>query len=194
MTEYGETKPELFFATGGGTDSGPTLAHVTVGHSLDPAIKAKLYGGHPESVFLCNIDVCTHCGHLDIGEHNSAEFQGKKYLGVGAIYGLAQESIFRDPRPTCGAIVGMLTNFNLNNPVHVRLRSDLGEANWNFLSKTDVLADDGSPIRFLIAAAIIAIQVAPVTVAANVAVPVIMSVHLSVIVTACGGRCQWWWP
>eukprot|EP00961_Rhodomonas_salina_P292898 3933303-Rhodomonas_salina.1 len=158
MTEGGEVKPELFFATGGGTDSGPTLAHVTVGHALDPAIKKKLYNGNPESCVLVNIDVCTHCGHLDIGEDNAAQFQGKNYEGVSTIYGLAQESMFRDPRPCCGAIVGMLTNFNLGNPVHVRLRNDLGEANWNYLSKNDVLADDGSPVRFLIAAAIIAIQ------------------------------------
>eukprot|EP00288_Rhodomonas_lens_P017714 CAMPEP_0177711336 /NCGR_PEP_ID=MMETSP0484_2-20121128/11807_1 /TAXON_ID=354590 /ORGANISM="Rhodomonas lens, Strain RHODO" /LENGTH=522 /DNA_ID=CAMNT_0019223063 /DNA_START=126 /DNA_END=1695 /DNA_ORIENTATION=+ len=158
MTEGGEVKPELFFATGGGTDSGPTLAHVTVGHALDPAIRRKLYAGNRESVFLVNIDVCTHCGHLDIGEDSCADFQGKNYEGVTAIYGLAQESMFRDPRPCCGAIVGMLTNFNLANPVHVRLRTDLGEENWNFLSKNDVLADDGTPVRFLIAAAIIAIQ------------------------------------
>eukprot|EP00961_Rhodomonas_salina_P169248 2280606-Rhodomonas_salina.3 len=86
MTEGGEVKPELFFATGGGTDSGPTLAHVTVsaisvsksvrgracgdaalfgqvGHALDPAIRRKLYAGNRESVFLVNIDVCTHCGY-----------------------------------------------------------------------------------------------------------------------------------
>jgi len=158
ITEGGEMKPELFFATGGGTDSGPTLAHVTVGHAVDAAIKYKLYNTNQDSSFLVNIDVCTHCGHLDIGENNSAEFAGKTYDGVGVIYGLAQESVFRDPRPACGAIVGMLTNFNLQNPVHVRLRNDLGEANYQFLSKNDVPADDGSPCRFLIAAAIIAIQ------------------------------------
>eukprot|EP00287_Rhodomonas_sp_CCMP768_P010536 CAMPEP_0196721258 /NCGR_PEP_ID=MMETSP1091-20130531/3883_1 /TAXON_ID=302021 /ORGANISM="Rhodomonas sp., Strain CCMP768" /LENGTH=429 /DNA_ID=CAMNT_0042062699 /DNA_START=23 /DNA_END=1312 /DNA_ORIENTATION=- len=158
MTESGETKPELFFATGGGTDSGPTLAHVTVGHALDARIKDNLYSGNADNFFLCNIDVCTHCGHLDIGSENKADFLGNTYAKVGTIYGLAQESELRDPRPCCGAIVGMITNFNMHNPVHVRLRSDLGEANWNYLAKNDIKADDGSPVKFLIAAAIIAIQ------------------------------------
>mmetsp|Transcript_330 Transcript_330/g.818 ORF Transcript_330/g.818 Transcript_330/m.818 type:complete len:426 (-) Transcript_330:120-1397(-) len=158
MTEGGENKPEFFFATGGGTDSGPTLAHVTVGHALDSAIKKKMYTKNAESCFLCNIDVCTHCGHLDIGSENKADFLGNTYAKVGTIYGLAQESELRDPRPCCGAIVGMITNFNMHNPVHVRLRSDLGEANWNYLAKNDIKADDGSPVKFLIAAAIIAIQ------------------------------------
>mmetsp|Transcript_27726 Transcript_27726/g.65843 ORF Transcript_27726/g.65843 Transcript_27726/m.65843 type:complete len:513 (+) Transcript_27726:65-1603(+) len=158
LTERGEPKPELFFATGGGTDSGPTLAHVTVAHSIDPVIKKQIYNNNAKSFLLVNIDICTHCGHLDIGKNGVGTLNGKKYSGVGAIYGQAQESVFRDPRTACGAIVGMLTNFNLQNPVHVRLRNDLGEANYQFLSKNDVPADDGSPCRFLIAAAIIAIQ------------------------------------
>eukprot|EP00287_Rhodomonas_sp_CCMP768_P002475 CAMPEP_0196720306 /NCGR_PEP_ID=MMETSP1091-20130531/3108_1 /TAXON_ID=302021 /ORGANISM="Rhodomonas sp., Strain CCMP768" /LENGTH=524 /DNA_ID=CAMNT_0042061489 /DNA_START=119 /DNA_END=1693 /DNA_ORIENTATION=+ len=158
MTEGGENKPEFFFATGGGTDSGPTLAHVTVGHALDSAIKKKMYTKNAESCFLCNIDVCTHCGHLEVGPGHSHSFLGNTYDGVGAVYGLAQESVFRDPRPTCGAIVGMISNFNMQNPVHVRLRNDLGEANFNYLKNNDVQADDGSSVRFLIAAAIIAIQ------------------------------------
>jgi len=158
FTEAGDPKPELFFATGGGTDSGPTLAHVTVAHSIDPAIRDQLYSRNPHSFVLVNIDICTHCGHTDMVPGEVRAFAGKDYTNCGVVYGLAQESVFRDPRPTCGAIVGMLTKFNLKNGVHVRLRQDLGEDNYNFLTSTEVLADDGSPINFLIAAAIISIQ------------------------------------
>ena len=107
MTEGGEVKPELFFATGGGTDSGPTLAHVTVEHAYGCGIKDTLYAGNSRSALLVNIDVCTHCGRLEIGEDNAADFHGVEYEEVGAIYGLAQESMFRDPRPCCGAMAGI---------------------------------------------------------------------------------------
>eukprot|EP00961_Rhodomonas_salina_P096030 1291382-Rhodomonas_salina.1 len=38
------------------------------------------------------------------------------------------------------------------------LRRDLGEENYAYLTKNDILADDGSPVTFLVAAAIISIQ------------------------------------
>mmetsp|Transcript_55413 Transcript_55413/g.113300 ORF Transcript_55413/g.113300 Transcript_55413/m.113300 type:complete len:532 (-) Transcript_55413:449-2044(-) len=158
LTEFGDPKPELFFATGGGTDSGATLAHVTVAHAWDPLVKKQLYEGNSKSFVLANIDICTHCGHLDVGQNNQGKLAGKEYKNVGVIYGMAQESVFRDPRNACGAIVGMLDHFNLANGVHVRLRNDLGEANYQFLTHNEVKADDGSPINFLIAAAIIAVQ------------------------------------
>lgn len=73
LHERGDPKPELFFATGGGTDSGPTLAHVTVAHSIDAKIKGQLYNGNAKSYVLVNIDICTHCGHLDIGKNNVSQ-------------------------------------------------------------------------------------------------------------------------
>lgn len=158
FTEHGESKPELFFATGGGTDSGPTLAHVTYAHSIDPAIRTHVYNGNAKSFVLVNIDICTHCGHLDVGKGNQEAMAGKVYRDVGVVYGKAQESLFRDARAACGAIVGMLSHFSLANGVHVRLRRDLGEENYAYLTKNDILADDGSPVTFLVAAAIISIQ------------------------------------
>lgn len=158
LTEFGDPKPELFFATGGGTDSGPTLAHVTVAHAWDAQLKKQLYEGNPKSFVLANIDISTHCGHLDIGKGNSGKMAGKDYKDCAVLYGMAQESIFRDPRNACGAIVGMLDHFNLANGVHVRLRNDLGEKNYQFLTHNQVKADDGSPINFLIAACIISVQ------------------------------------
>jgi len=158
LHERGDPKPELFFATGGGTDSGPTLAHVTVAHSIDAKIKGQLYNGNAKSYVLVNIDICTHCGHLDIGKNNSGYLLGKKFENVGVIYGSAQESVFRDPRNACFSIIGCLSRFNLASAIHVRLRNDLGEANYQFLSKHEVLADDGSPITYLIASCIVAIR------------------------------------
>eukprot|EP00288_Rhodomonas_lens_P013116 CAMPEP_0177695800 /NCGR_PEP_ID=MMETSP0484_2-20121128/3648_1 /TAXON_ID=354590 /ORGANISM="Rhodomonas lens, Strain RHODO" /LENGTH=530 /DNA_ID=CAMNT_0019206745 /DNA_START=40 /DNA_END=1632 /DNA_ORIENTATION=- len=158
LTEFGDPKPELFFATGGGTDSGPTLAHVTVAHAWDPQLKKQLYEGNAKSYVLANIDISTHCGHLDIGKGNAGKLAGKEHKDVAVIYGMAQESIFRDPRAACGAIVGMLAAFNLANGVHVRLRNDLGEKNYQFLTNNEVKADDGSPINFLVAACIISVQ------------------------------------
>jgi len=134
------------------------LAHVTVAHSIDPVIKKQIYNNNANSFVLVNIDICTHCGHLDIGKNGVGTLNGKKYAGVGSIYGVGQESVFRDPRTACGAIVGMLTNFNLANGVHVRLRNDLGERNFAYLTTNEIVADDGSPVNFLIAAAIIAVQ------------------------------------
>jgi hypothetical protein len=90
--------------------------------------------------------------------------------------GVASESEWRDQRAACGAIVGCLKAFDPNNPVHKRLRSDLGmscrfglvrihvlgEANFEVLSKQLILLDNGyTKINYLVAAAIIAIQGRP---------------------------------
>ncbi|EKX31297.1 hypothetical protein GUITHDRAFT_83219 [Guillardia theta CCMP2712] len=144
VTEYGEAKPEVFCPTGGGTDSGPTLAHVTVAHQIDKPIRNQIYNGNPHSYVLVNIDINTHCGHYDSGDKIT--------------FGKAQESKFRDARAACGAIVGTLTGYNPNNGVHVRLRADLGEENFEFLSNNKILADDGSDVTFLVAAAIVSVQ------------------------------------
>src|SRR5204863_5012488 len=63
-----------------------------------------------------------------------------------------------EPRAACGAIIGTLKAFNPANPVHARLRRDLGEENFEFLSRNKVLADDGHDVTAAVAAAIIAIQ------------------------------------
>ncbi len=39
ISELGDIKPELFNPTGGGTDDGATLAHVTVGHMFHTDLK-----------------------------------------------------------------------------------------------------------------------------------------------------------
>jgi hypothetical protein len=42
---------------------------VTVAHSIDPVIKKQIYNNNAKSFILINIDICTHCGHLDIGKN-----------------------------------------------------------------------------------------------------------------------------
>eukprot|EP00960_Hanusia_phi_P061145 764750-Hanusia_phi.AAC.1 len=144
LTEFGESKPEIFCPTGGGTDSGATLAHVTVAHQIDKSIRDQVYNGNQHSFILVNIDINTHCGHFE--------------QGGTVTYGKAQESHFREARAACGAIVGMLSKYDPNNGVHARLRADLGEENFEFLTTKKILADDGSDVTCLIAAAIIAVQ------------------------------------
>jgi hypothetical protein len=43
MSEVGEYKLEAFSPTGGGTDDGNTLAHVTAAHMLDEPIRKRFY-------------------------------------------------------------------------------------------------------------------------------------------------------
>ncbi|EKX38953.1 hypothetical protein GUITHDRAFT_175520, partial [Guillardia theta CCMP2712] len=144
LTEVGESKPEIFCPTGGGTDSGATLAHVTVAHQIDKSIRDQLYNGNPRSFILVNIDINTHCGHSE--------------QGGTVTYGKAQESNYREARAACGAIAGLLSKYDGKNGVHVRLRADLGEDNFEFLTKNKVLADDGSEVTMLVAACIVAVQ------------------------------------
>ncbi|MFO0658749.1 MAG: hypothetical protein U0165_02800 [Polyangiaceae bacterium] len=144
MSEIGELKLEAFSPTGGGTDDGATLAHVTVAHQLDDLLRHKIYEGNRQSFVLVNIDLKTHVGRLDDN--------------TGTTFGRTQESPYREARSACGAIVGTLKGFNEGNAVHRRLRSDLGEENFEFLSKTQIKADDGTDITFAVAAAIVAIQ------------------------------------
>jgi hypothetical protein len=62
MSEIGELKLEAFSPTGGGTDDGATLAHVTVAHLLDEELRKKIYDGNAQSYILVNIDLKTHVG------------------------------------------------------------------------------------------------------------------------------------
>ncbi len=146
LSEIGELKLEAFSPTGGGTDDGATLAHVTVAHQLDEPLRRKLYEGHPQSFVMVAIDLKTHVGRLDEN-------------GQASIYGKTRESPWRQPRSACGALVGTLSNYNGDNAVHRRLRADLGEANFAFLSKNKVKTADGkTDITAAIGAAIVAIQ------------------------------------
>jgi hypothetical protein len=145
LSEVGELKVESFAPTGGGTDDGATLAHVTVAHQLDEPLRQAIYQGHPQSFVLATFDLRTHVGKM-VKSDGSFEF------------GMARESRWREPRAACGAIVGTLKAFNPDNPVHRRLRRDLGEENFHYLANTAVSSDDGYDVTAAIAAAIIAIQ------------------------------------
>lgn len=145
MSEIGELKLEAFSPTGGGTDDGATLAHVTVAHQLDEELRRKVYAGNAQSYVLVNIDLKTHVGRHD-DEHGKVTF------------GITQEAPWRESRAACGAIVGTLAKYNADNYVHRRIRADLGEENFQYLSTTRVLADDGTDVTAAVASAIVAIQ------------------------------------
>lgn len=144
LSEIGELKLEAFFPAGGGTDNGATLAHVTVAHEIDEHLKHLLYAGNPQSITLAAIDLKTHVGRL--------RENGKQ------IYGKTRESPWREPRAACGAIVGTLTDYHPDNLIHRRIRSDLGERNFQFLSNQKILTDDDIDITMAVAAVIVAIR------------------------------------
>jgi len=145
MSELGESKLESFAPTGGGTDDGATLAHVTVAHQLDEPLRKLIYEGNAQSFILVNLDLKTHLGRLDLPDGT-------------VVFGKTQESPWREPRSACGAIVGTLAKFNQNNAVHRRLRRDLGEENFKLLSEQGIKTDDGVDVRWAVAAAIVAVQ------------------------------------
>lgn len=144
LSEIGELKLEAFFPAGGGTDNGATLAHVTVAHELDEKLKRRVYEGNPQSISLVAIDLKTHVGRL---RENGQQ-----------VYGKTRESPWREPRAACGAIVGALSHYHPENLIHRRIRGDLGERNFQFLSNQHILTDDGIDITMAIAAAIVAIR------------------------------------
>jgi hypothetical protein len=90
------------------------------------------------------IDLKTHVGRI--------QEDGKQ------VYGKTRESPWREPRAACGAIVGALTHFQPQNLIHRRIRSDLGERNFQFLSSQQILTDEGVDITMAVAAAIVAIR------------------------------------
>lgn len=145
LTEVGTLKPEAFRPTGGGTDDGATLAHVTWAHVLDEPLRQRVYEGNKQSFVMCGFDLKTHLGRLDADD--------------GAVtFGTTQESPWREPRAACGAVVGTLAHFDEKNDVHRRIRSDLGEANFELLSKHGVRTKEGIDITPGVAAAIVAVQ------------------------------------
>jgi hypothetical protein len=145
LSEIGELKLEAFFPAGGGTDDGATLAHVTVAHELDEHLKWQLYAGNPQSISLVAIDLKTHVGRLREG-------------GIHVVYGKTRESPWREPRAACGAIVGALSDYHPKNLIHRRIRNDLGEKNFRYLSSDRILTDGGVEITMAVAAMIVAIQ------------------------------------
>ncbi|VEP17632.1 conserved hypothetical protein [Hyella patelloides LEGE 07179] len=144
LSEIGELKLEAFFPAGGGTDNGATLAHVTVAHQMDEPLRRRLYEGNSQSIVLVATDLKTHVGRLEEGEKR--------------IYGKTRESPWREPRHACGAIVGALSNYRPHNMIHRRIRDDLGEKNFQYLSHQKIVTDDGTDITMAVAAAIVAIR------------------------------------
>jgi hypothetical protein len=145
VSEIGVLKPESFRPTGGGTDDGATLAHVTWAHVLDEALRNKVYDGNEQSYVACGFDLKAHTGRLDTDSGD-------------VLFGKTQESPWREPRAACGAVVGALTHFDEKNDVHRRIRSDLGEASFAFLTTEGVHTKEGIDIRSTVGAAIVAIQ------------------------------------
>lgn len=145
LSEIGTLKPEGFHPTGGGTDDGATLAHVTWAHALDEPLQKRLYEGNRQSFVLCAFDLKTHVGRLDEGDGTVS-------------FGKTRESAWREPRAACGAIVGALAAFNEGNGVHVRIRRVLGEANYELLAKKGIKSKEGVDITAVVAAAIVAVK------------------------------------
>jgi hypothetical protein len=144
MSEIGEYKLEAFSPTGGGTDDGGTLAHVTVAHAYDEPLRERFYAGNASSFLLVNIDLKTHVGRLEV--------DGKLVIGK------TQESKWRQARSACGAVVGTLKSFDPQNGVFARIRRDLGEANFELLTQKGVRTEDGVDITAAVASSIVAIQ------------------------------------
>ena len=145
LSEVGTLKPEAFRPTGGGTDDGATLAHVTWAHVLDEPLRKRVYGGNAQSFVMCGFDLKAHLGRLDTKEGEVR-------------FGTTQESAWREPRAACGAIVGALANYDAKNDVHRRIRDDIGEASFAFLVKEGVRTKDGIDITPAVGAAIVAVQ------------------------------------
>ena len=143
LSEIGTLKPEAFHPTGGGTDDGATLAHVTWAHALDEPLRKRIYDGNAQSFVMCAFDLNTHVGR------ESAEQD---------VYGLTRESKWREPRAACGAIVGTLARFDAGNDVHRRLKNDLGQTNFDLLSTEKVRTAEGVEITAVVAAGIVAVQ------------------------------------
>lgn len=145
MSEIGESKLEAFSPTGGGADDGGTLAHVAVAHQIDEPLRRAVYHGNPQSYVLVNIDLKTHCGRMDLADGT-------------IVIGRTMESRWREPRAACGGIVGTLAHYNAENAVHRRIRADLGEENYAYLTQHKVKSDNGVDVTACIAAAIVAVQ------------------------------------
>ncbi len=144
LSELGDLKVESFSPFGGGTDESSTLAHVTVAHQLDAPLRRKIYEGNAQSYVMVAIDLKTHVGR--------EEADGK------ISYGMTREAPWREPRTACGAMIGTLKSYDEKNPVHRRLRRDLGEENYALLTGKGVRTDDGVDISAAVASAIVSVR------------------------------------
>eukprot|EP00697_Spironema_sp_BW2_P013113 gnl/Spiro4/3000_TR1476_c0_g1_i1.p1 gnl/Spiro4/3000_TR1476_c0_g1~~gnl/Spiro4/3000_TR1476_c0_g1_i1.p1 ORF type:complete len:540 (-),score=166.01 gnl/Spiro4/3000_TR1476_c0_g1_i1:80-1699(-) len=170
ISETGLPKMENFAPTGGGSDHGKTLAHVTVAHHLDSDLRDMVYRGNPASFLLYCIDLMTHCGiedDCDCGDVVTDATAPAKPPAKAPTLGMARESHWREPRTACGAVVGCLKSFDATNAVHQRLHADLGGENFAFLASEQADAElsgcnEGSPLlqgaRFLVASALVAMR------------------------------------
>jgi hypothetical protein len=144
LSEVGTLKPEAFSPTGGGTDDGATLAHVTWAHALDDSLRARLYEGNAQSYVLCAFDLKTHVGRDEIDQR--------------LVYGKTRESLSREPRAACGAIAGTLLQYDERNAVHRRIRSDLGDAGFELLARTGIRSREGIDVTAAVAGAIVSVR------------------------------------
>jgi len=159
ISELGEIKPERFNPTGGGTDDGSTLAAVTIHHQIDNTLRERLYEGNTKNFILVNFDLKTHCGKISVQEESVIKDGVDSFEDLDLFFGQCRESMWREARSACGAIVGCLRGFDPNNHVHVRIRKDLGEENFEYLSKNQIYGQPNCvPVTFLVAAAIVSIQ------------------------------------
>jgi hypothetical protein len=144
MSELGDLKVEAFSPFGGGAEDPKTLAHVTVAHQLDAPLRQRVYDGNAQSYVLVAIDLKTHVGRED---HDCTTTIGQ-----------TREALWREPRSACGAMMGALKSFDPNNPVHVRLRRDLGEENYALLTTKGVRTRDGIDVTAAVASAIVSVR------------------------------------
>lgn len=135
---------ERNFTLGGGAEDGAVLAHATSGHSLAGIVR-RLQQGHPQSYFLHGVDIQTHVGLKTLPDRQ------RQYGVVTEYHGLGE-------RPACGAIMGTLRSYDQKNHVHQRLRRDLGEDNYAYLTEQGVFTSEGIDITPVVAAAIVAVQ------------------------------------
>jgi hypothetical protein len=144
LSELGDLKVESFSPFGGGTDESSTLAHVTVAHQLDAPLRRRIYEGNAQSYVMVAIDLKTHVGREDLNGKTS--------------YGVTREAPWREPRSACGAMIGTLKSYDEKNPVHRRLRRDLGEENYALLTGKGVHTSDGVDISAAVASAIVSVR------------------------------------
>jgi hypothetical protein len=144
LSEVGTLKPEAFNPTGGGTDNGATLAHVTWAHALDDSLRSQLYEGNAQSFMMCAFDLKTHVGRDEIDGQ--------------LVYGKTRESLWREPRAACGAVAGTLLKYSASNEVHRRIRANLGEESFQLLAEKGVRSKEGIDVTAAIAGAIVAVR------------------------------------
>eukprot|EP00294_Goniomonas_avonlea_P000732 CAMPEP_0114551504 /NCGR_PEP_ID=MMETSP0114-20121206/6640_1 /TAXON_ID=31324 /ORGANISM="Goniomonas sp, Strain m" /LENGTH=910 /DNA_ID=CAMNT_0001736345 /DNA_START=301 /DNA_END=3034 /DNA_ORIENTATION=+ len=146
------------YPAGGGAEDASALVRVATRHQLDHSVEAAVYGGNSKSYSVACFDLM---GHVGLTEETNVF--GRKNGEHKVSFGSAQESWWRDPQSACSAIIHCLRSYNGSNPVHRRLRRDLGEDNYDFLSSAPRWAagDKGDrmvALNAVVAAAIIVVR------------------------------------